>query len=59
MSSWLWDKGYKAEIFYEEQQKVGEQIKIAANRGARYLVLVGEDELKLNDVVVRDLREKT
>jgi len=45
VSAWLWDQGFKTEIFYEEQQKIGEQIKTAANKGARYLVLLGEDEL--------------
>ena len=58
VASWLWGVGCKTEIFYEEHQKVGEQIKIAANKGARHLILIGEDELPDNKLVVRDLLEK-
>lgn len=59
IASWLWDRGVRTEIFYENQQKVGEQIKIAANKGAKWLVLAGEDELKEGQLILRDLTNKT
>jgi histidyl-tRNA synthetase len=31
---------------------------MAANKGARYLVLIGEDELQKNEVIIRDLSAK-
>ena len=37
---------------------MGEQIKFAANRGAKYLVIAGEDELKDSQIILRDLTEK-
>lgn len=59
IASWLWERGLKTEVFYEDNQKVGEQIKIAANKGARYLIIAGEDELKEGQVLVRDLEQKS
>ena len=58
VASWLWDSGVKTEIFYEETLKVSEQIKIAANKGAKWLVLVGEDEIRNGNIIVRDLLAK-
>lgn len=37
---------------------MGEQIKTAANKGARYLVIAGEDELKDGQILLRDLVKK-
>lgn len=58
IASWLWDHGLKTDIGYEGPSKVGEQIKVAANKGARWLILAGEDELRDGNIIVRDLLSK-
>ncbi len=59
IASWLWDCGIPTELLYEEEnKKVADQIKIAVKRGAQNLVIVGEDELREDQVIIRDLVRK-
>lgn len=45
VASWLWDADIRTEIFYENM-KMAEYLQTASSKGAKWLVIIGEEELK-------------
>jgi len=58
--SWLKNQGKKA-INYSlgKDKKLGKQITECIKNYDRFLVIIGEDEIKLNKFIIKDLKEST
>jgi histidyl-tRNA synthetase len=52
--SLLRDKGINSEIYLDEE-KLDKQMKYADKKGIRYVIILGPDEIKKNEVTVKDL----
>lgn len=53
----LRNEGIDVETSLDGNQKLGKQISIAEKKGYRYLLVIGEDEIKNNTVILKDLKE--
>ncbi|CDW85294.1 histidine-trna ligase [Stylonychia lemnae] len=58
LASFLWDNNIKADIIHEKI-RFKDQIQQAISKGAKYMIVLGEDELKLNKVLIKNLNEKS
>ncbi len=52
-------EGIDTEISLDGNQKLGRQISLAEKKGYRYLLVLGEEELKNNSVILKDLKESS
>jgi histidyl-tRNA synthetase len=52
-------EGIDIEISLDGNQKLGKQISLAEKKGYRYLLVLGEEELKNNSVILKDLKESS
>ena len=50
--------GYKTDICFEDV-KFGNMFKRAEKKGARYAIIIGDNELENNEVIVKDLNAQT
>ena len=59
MARELRKEGIDTEISLDGNQKLGKQISLAEKKGYRYLLVLGEDEIKNNSVVLKDIKESS
>jgi histidyl-tRNA synthetase len=57
LASWLWGKSITT-VLQNTDISMKDQLKYALGRNARYLLCVGEDELKRGSLVMKDLKTK-
>lgn len=51
--------GWEVEVGLDGSQKLGKQFQNAEKKGFRYLILLGEEELKNGNLIWKDLKEST
>lgn len=57
---WLRDQGKKTISYsFGKDKKLGKQITECIKNYERYLVIIGEDEIKTNKIILKDLKENT
>ncbi len=55
----LREKGFKVSSWLEKNTKIDKQLKYADKIGAKYTIIVGENELKNDTLLVKDMKEKS
>ena len=55
----LREKGFKVFSWLDKNTKIDKQLKLADKKGAKFTVIVGENELKDNTLLVKDMKEKS
>lgn len=55
----LREKGFKVFSWLDKNTKIDKQLKFADKKGAKFTVIVGENELKNNTLLVKDMKEKS
>ncbi len=55
----LWDSNISAEFSHQENPKLKFEIANALDREIPFMVIVGEEEIKLNKCKVKDLKART
>ena len=53
------DAGYSCEIYPRFQRKLGAQLSYAAKRGIEFCILIGPDEVKTGNVIVRNMNNSS
>ncbi len=54
----LREKGIST-IFYPDNTKLDKQLKYADRKGIRHVLIIGEDELRNNTCILRDMKDRT
>lgn len=55
----LWDAKIKAEQSYKESPKLLTQLQYCEENGIPLVVIIGENEIKNNQVILRDVKDRT
>ena len=56
MASKLRSKGVEVEVMTETTKKFGKQLELAEKRGFRFVLILGEDEIKSGKIILKDLK---
>lgn len=55
----LREKGFKVSTWLDKSSKIDKQLKYADKRGAKFTIIVGENELKNDTLLVKNMKEKS
>ena len=59
ISKKLREKGFKVSTWLEKNTKIDKQLKYADKIGADFTIIVGENELKNDTLLVKNMKEKS
>ena len=59
ISKILREKGFKVSMWLDKNTKIDKQLKYADKIGAKFTIIVGENELKNDTILVKNMKEKS